>query len=375
MSAAQYSIYLCDPFGVRLGDASGFTKLQYTRVVNDVGALKLWLPADFDTNLIRIPDGRIEVWRRLPGSSREYLDTDTVWLIKAIQWDRDDTGNVSLLVEATTPLQILKERFVDGPIISVVSQIAAGASDDQIKIVAFQNGIGTNATYTYSAADQGDGGRIGAYVSVENLRGLGASLPRWDTAWQKLLTVMQTIAGASTQSGVYLAFDIVAPTPNTLELRTYTQQRGVDHRYPNGINPIIFGGQLSNAGQATLRLDYSKEITYVSAVLQGIIAGYFWDNTRIDVSPFGRRMAYVVTQADPATLNDVAAWAVRYGRARNVYQGRILSTPNTLYGLHWGWGDFVTVQDFGQSFDCRVEAVSVSVDDNKETITAIVKSD
>ena len=372
---AATSVYLCDPFGVRLADASNFVKLQYTRVVNDVGALKLWLPADFDMNLIRIPDGRIEVWRRLPGSSREYLDTETVWLIKAMQWDRDNKGAVSLLVEATTPMQILKERFADGPIDSLVSPIPAGTADDQIKIMAFLNGIGTSGTYTFGGADQGNGIRIGSYVSVAPFESAGVSLPQWDTAWKYLLPMMQTIAASSTANGTYVAFDIVAPTVNTLELRTYTQQRGVDHRYPNGQNPVLFGGEFSNVGQATLRLDYGKEITYCSAVISGIIAGYFWENTRIDVSPFGRRMAYVPTQVQSATLGDYAAAVVRSNRARLVYRGRLISTPDTCYGVHWNWGDFVTVQDFGHSFDCRIEAVTVTVEKSQEKIDAIAKSD
>src|SRR5262245_55371658 len=116
---SQYSCYVSDPFGTRLGDASSFVSLKYSRVVNDIGTSIIVLPVGgpkgFDLNLLRIPDGRLEIWRRLPGSSREYLDTETTWLMKKVTYDRDDRGRTTVAIEADTPLCLLREpgRFVD----------------------------------------------------------------------------------------------------------------------------------------------------------------------------------------------------------------------------------------------------------------------
>ena len=105
---ASYSIYLCDPGGTRIADAGNFISLQYSRVVNDVSTLTLELPSTFNTQLIRIPDGRIEVWRRIDGGV-EYLDTGITWLIKKLDFRRDAQGLVTIIVEADTPLSILRE--------------------------------------------------------------------------------------------------------------------------------------------------------------------------------------------------------------------------------------------------------------------------
>lgn len=385
MTRAGYSIYLDDPFGVRLGDASNFVKLQYTRVVNDVGTLKLWLPADFDTNLIRIPDGRIEVWRRLPGTSREYLDTETVWLIKAMQWDRDDNGNVVLLIEADTPLSIFRDpgRIFDFPVTQGSADLN-DSPDNMIKQAARNNASASLAYFT----DTGTTRDLLAFLSIDPDVSQGGTSFEVKCALKPVLNTMQDIAKAAPQrNGVYIAFDIVAPSANAvngiqpLVFRTYIQQRGVDHRFPNGINPVIVGGELGNVGQATLRLDYRKEITFARAGGAGQALGQVFgsgsDLTRIGASPWGRRETYVQNTQETSTtaLDALAQAVVRGGRPRALYRGRLLSVPGCQYGLHWSWGDYVTVQDFGQSFDARVEAVTVTVEKGQEKIDAWVRND
>src|SRR5262245_25697899 len=127
-----YSVYLDDPFGTRLADASKFLTLSYTRVVNDIGSLTLVLPGNFPTQYIRIPDRRIEVWRALD-SGREYLETGTIWLIKKVTQKLDRRGLQTIILEATTPLSILREpgRFVNYAAGSAQASYSAASADNQ----------------------------------------------------------------------------------------------------------------------------------------------------------------------------------------------------------------------------------------------------
>lgn len=380
MSASQFSVFLCDPFGVRLADASNFVKLQYTRVVNDVGALKIWLPASFDTRLIRIPDGRIEVWRSIPGTVNEVLETETTWLIKALEYDRDREGNVVILVEADSPLAVCRERISDYPATSGQNE-ANDAADNVLKQL-FKYNCGENVTGTsiFPAGEPVTARNVSALISVPPELSQGPTIRR-SYAFKNVLLIMQDVAQASADAGVYVAFDIVAPLPHTLEFRTYLYQRGVDHRFPGGVNPVIFGADFGNVGESVMRLDYRKEVTFARGGGAGQafnrIFGSAWDIVRINASPFGRREAFVqATQETTVTgCNNAAAASVRGGRPRLTYKGRILDTPETRYGVHWAWGDVVTVQDFGQQFDCRVDAVTVTIDDDEETIDAWVRND
>ncbi len=352
-----YSVYLDDAFGNRLADASTFLLLEYSRVVNAASTLKLTLPGSFNTQMLINPDGRIEVWRKLD-SGREYLDTNVVWLIKKIDQKIDGSGLQTIVVEADTPLSILREpgRFVNYVTGSSTSTYAAAPADNQIKEVARDN-IGVDAASTRN---------ISQYISIDPNLSLGASVAK-SFAWRECLKVMQEFADASTTAGTYVAFDIEADTPTTLVFRTFTQQRGVDHRFPNGVNPVLISPEMGNLGETLLSVDYRNEITYVQAGGKGDgqqrLLASAQDLARQGVSPFGLR-EYFKDATQYATTTGLSAEAdsiLRSGRARTIFQGRLIDTPDSRYGVDWGWGDYVTAQAFGQLIDCRIDAVSVSV--------------
>lgn len=370
-----YSIYLCDPFGLRLGDASNFLWMKLSRVANDIGTAIIGLPyrvrgRPFDMSLIR-KDGRLEIWRRIPGTARETLFTDTTWIVKHIEVDRDDDGRETIIVEADTPLCILREpgRFVNYDADSANSTVT-DALDDAIKFVARTN-IGASASSSRN---------LSAYISIAPDLGLAPSDSK-SFAWRDCLKVMQELANASAQQGAYLAFDIIAPSPDTLEFRTYITQRGTNHRFPSGLNPVIIGPEFGNMGACNYAEDWREEITYVKAGGRGDGAARLTDtaqdDSRIGESPFGLREKFVqATQYDSATgLQAEAEAAIRNGRKRRLFRGKILDVPDTRYGVHWQWGDFVTVQAFGQSFDARIDAIEVTVEKGRETINAWVRGD
>lgn len=368
---ATYSVYLDDMFGTRLADASNFLFLEYSRVVNNWSTLTLVLPGDFPTQYIIVPDGRIEVWRKLD-SRREYLDTDTVWLIKKVDQVLDAEGKQTIIIEADTPLCILREpgRFVNYVAGSAQAQYAAAPADNQIKQVAREN-IGTSATGNRN---------ISSLISIDGNLSLGASVAK-SFAWRDCLKVMQEFADASTTAGTYVAFDIVADTPSSLTLRTFAQQRGVDHRFPNGINPVLISPEMGNLGETRMSIDYRGEITYVLAGGKGEGAARLTasaqDATRQGASPFGLREAFQdATQYDSATgLASEAQVQLRTGRARTLFQGRLIDTPDSRYGVDWAWGDYVTAQAFGRLIDCRIDAITVSVQGSKESIDAWLRAD
>lgn len=378
MAGAAYSVYLCDPFGVRLADASNFVSLRYSRVVNDIGTATLVLPGTFGTQSIRAPDGRLEIWRRQPDSSREYLDTETVWLIKRVARELDDRGRATIIIEADTPLCILKEpgRFADYFTADFPSSEPAVTDtpwDDAIKYVvriSIGPDEGTNGFYR----------DISRYVTTAPNVSQAPTGSKTFT-WRACLKVMQEMADASAIDGTYLAFDIVAPTPTTLEFRTYAGQRGVDHRFPNGFNPVIIGPEFGNMGECSLTTDWRNEVTFVMAGGRGELTGRHiktaQDTTRIGASPFGLREKFVsfTNYTEIAGLQEEANAALRNGRPKTIFKGRILDVPDTRYGVHWGWGDYITVQAFGQSFDARIDAIEVSVGRGKESINAWIRGD
>lgn len=400
MTTAQYSIYICDPFGQRLrvltqaqnsvktyyiasyvaapsartGDAGFFTSLKYSRVVNDVSTLTLVLPGTFDPSILRIPDGRIEVWRRLP-SGREYLDTDTIWLIKAVEYTRSDKGEKAITVEADTPMGLLDARVnyaFDAEYLNTI--ITAGIADDMIRDIAVK-AIGV------TGAGFGTNRSLEGYVNFPNVTLNSSATLSKSFGWRNTLKTLQEIAEASTQAGVYMAFDIVAPTPDTLEFRTYTQQRGVDHRFPSGQNPVLLSPDFGNLAETKLRIDHRDVKSKIFCGGKGNgrykTLGEAQDLDLIGASPFGYREAFVEysNSSDTTTLNNEASGELRTRRPRITFRGKIVPTEDTQYGVHWSWGDYVTAQDFGRSLDSRIDAITVTVEGGKESVDAYIKAE
>ena len=56
--------------------------------------------------------------------------------------------------------------------------------------------------------------------------------------------------------------------------------------------------------------------------------------------------------------------------------GDIEPTSGLLYGINWNWGDLVTAQVDGESFDAHLRAVSITIDrEQGERVRAFVRAE
>jgi hypothetical protein len=196
--------------------------------------------------------------------------------------------------------------------------------------------------------------------------------------WQNVNDVLKEISDASIQIGTPIFFDVVDGDSGVLEFRTYRDYRGADRR-TSGEVPLIIGPDFGNAGASSLSEDWANEVSYAYSMATGVgdarLYGTASDDTVIGSSPFGRRefIADAGQYTSSTALVNEAKAALRAGRAVRNFEIKIISTPNTLYGVHWKWGDYLTGQIKGQTFDCRVQAVSVTVDAGKETVDGYLR--
>ena len=67
--------------------------------------------------------------------------------------------------------------------------------------------------------------------------------------------------------------------------------------------------------------------------------------------------------------------AVRAGRPRLVFSGKIQQTRGSQLGVDWDWGDYVTAQEFGYILDARVDALTVRATPRSEEIDAVIRTE
>lgn len=348
--------------------AAGVLSFAYARGVNTVGSLTLTLPPTIPLSYLQ-RDGRILVYRSVPGVP-PALDMDAVWFIVSVTRRLSDSGEQSVEVKAVDAVDLLRRRIVAYAAGSSQA-VKSAAADNLIKAIVREN-LSTSAAV---AARQ-------LPTSLFRVAGDLGQAPTIAKAFSRrnVLEVCKDVADAATQAGTYTAFDVVW-AGDVLEFRTYTQWRGVDHRFPGGLNPVILSPDTGSLTSVEYGTDYSDEITYAYVGGQGEesarAVGEATDAVRATLSPFARIESWGQNNnsADSAALTDDADAAVRAGRPRVLFEGRVnADAPGATYGRDYGFGDVVTAQAFGVNVDCRIDAVSVSVGPDRESISIVARS-
>ena len=361
---AGYEVVITDPFGADLLRPRDWQSLSYVRVENDYGPLTLRLPSHYARESLP-KDGAVEVWRD------GRLEVETVWLMR--DWVKVEHGrNWQWELTAYDLNHLLTGRTVDYPADSSQSK-KTDQADDMMKAIVRENF--TTATDTTRL--------INTYFSVEADTSLAQSVTK-AFANRPMLNVLKDLAQISFQKGTYLVFDTVAKSLSTqprYEFRTYVNQRGQDLR--TGQRFALVGPEYGNVTGARVEESAVDEVTRVIAGGQGTGAartyGRATESDRLNDSPFALREMFInASQVDLTSgeLQDEARAWLKQRRAVKRFTGTLISTPGFAYGLDWGWGDRLSAQVYGDVFDCRVSALSVSVTQEEgETVSATLKGE
>lgn len=369
------TLRFADPFGVPLTEVAtygtpageGRSTVPLDVVLNcspgGVGVLETTLPLSFNPSFL-MEDGRIGIARAINGRP-PYLDNGAIFLIRYL-----DFGPNSIFVRAYHATNLLDRRIIAYAAGSSYATKAATFADDQIKAFVDQNmlagivGADRDGVETY--AD------VSAYLTKQANLSQGASVAK-SGARRRLLDVATDLAQASTTTGTYLTFEIIAPTESTLELRTYATQRGVDRRVGNtvGNTPLVLSSLRGNLIDAHLIIDYTESASFIVAGGQGEetnrLIGTAFDQARAGGSPFGRieRFRDAANVGTQAAVDDEADTQLRAARPTILLTGELVETPAFTRGVDFDLGDMATAEhpQSGQQFDVRLDMI-------RETITS-----
>lgn len=378
MTNIPYEIYIADSYGRLLApntigqgntNPNTITSLSITRTTNDIGTLVVTYGKRLDPRLLSI-DNLLLVYRMTSAGSR--LITDTAWIIRRIRFSLSSDGVETTEITAYSGNYLLTTRgiaYYSGSAQASRNQVFA---DDMIKSVVAQN-IGGSAT---------DAARnVASFVVAGNNSAAGTLSKSF--AWRNsVLSVCQEIANDSAINGTYVAFDVTMPTIGTWLLQTFTGQRAIDRRVPGGKSPLLVGPEFGNVAEVEIAYDQTETATFAYALGQDIgvrrqVGSYATSGTAY--SQYGRREVMVDARYTPSLSFDFLTGEARAAlwerRPKQIMRARILDTPTCRYGIEWSWGDYVTVQAFGQSIDARIDAVSIRVEGGMESIVAWAKTE
>lgn len=370
MSDITHQLYLYNPVGdlLTILPDGQFAALTYGLKENEPGILELTLPSTFDTSLLMV-DGIIEIYRSIGGGPMS-LEGNTAWFIRKPAWLSDKDGVEFINVRAHSALDIAGRRIV---------AYYAGTSYTEKVTIKWDNLLREIMRENYGSLATDAARNLSPWFTIETDRSEGTVVTR-SAAWREVLKVLQDIVAEVKNGGTYASFDVVRTAPATFEFRVFLGARGMDHS-ATSTAPVIVSREHHNLSQPNLEFDWEGEHNFIYGLGQGQnsnrILQTAQDDARIKISPFNRQ-EFNRDARQTETAGSVLAEAVtalEEFRPKVTFTGFITQTEGSLYGVHWAWGDIVTAEYKGRSFDCHLEAVTVSIGDKgQEVVEGFLRS-
>lgn len=337
--------------GVRKGVVQAFNSLEYIKTQNTIGSLVVNLPR----GLLQYDEFSVgdifEVWREKHGTLE--LQNETAYFLQNWEFWTDGDGAEYIRLTAFDANWLLDTAIVLRYAGSTYADMT-DYPDDMMKAVV-DNELGASATPSTRV-------KVGC---APDLSAGGDQISK-AFAYRNVLTVIQEIAEAANENGVWLGFDVVRTAPGTFEFRTYTTCRGQDHGRASG-DPRLVGRQYGNLSEATFGSYHADERNYIFVAGQGEgaarVTSVRSNTSRIGASKWNRREYFKDSRDDSTTakLSADGDAALDEFRPRQVLTGTLHDTPGMQYNIHYQFGDILSVEAFGYFVDCHVGSVRVKV--------------
>lgn len=350
-NGTSWQIQLLRDDGTRLKIIDTAGPFRMTTIANNVGSFSLLLPQGFDKTLIA-RDRRIQFWRRPAGGSM-YLEFQG--LIRKIITSADENGNITRIIEGPSLEYLLAGRVVNGAPGTTTAAGNLPVDNFVKKVVAEQLGWKASTGRQISS-------------SVFSIQNATSSAPYAfkNFGWRNVMDVTRELCDAARQFGTETYFSMVPTGEKTFEFRTTIGQPGADRTGAG--NGLIFGQEYGNLQRPQLIEDWTDEANYAYAVDPAWVVTTAADS-RGAASLFALRETTV-----RGVLADARARAVAV-RPALTFTGQLLSTPRSIYGLDWRFGDKVTITFDGRQFSATVRSATITVDENGyETIDTLVEA-
>lgn len=336
----------------QVGVLQDLADLYVVRTENTIGSMKLTFPRRFRRPTDFRPGHYLELWREKGGILSVFAET--AYFVQ--DWEfYSQNGEELVDVYAKDLNMLLETRIVNANTGSDNSELT-GKADDLMKAVV-RNELGINA----SADRQIPGLTVQADV------GQSAEITL-EVARSTVLDVLIDMANAAREKGIYTSFDIVRTGVGKFEFRTYTGQRGADHRRTSGDVRLV-GENYGNLENPRYGIYHGDEWNFVYCGGKGEgddrVIKTASDEARIGNGyPYNRKEHWhdARNQENDDGVQTEAESALAEGKPKTILTGNLIDTPGMMYGRDYQFGDVVSAEAFGQSVDCHVSSVAIRYD-------------
>ena len=366
---AVYQIVLYDDVGTRLAIIDDYRSMQYQKKINDGGFFSLFMDYNDPKRELFEVDGIIEIKRKIPGRLDWY--TDFIGHCEDFNTRLFSNANYQFNVVGTGQNGLLARR-----IIAFDETTAYAAKNDASETVMkeyVKENIGSDATTANTRF--ADGRIISGGTNLFSVQADAGNGITWqgDRSGKNLLEVLNEIARFSE-----IDFDVESNTAiGNYIFKTFVNQLGDDRTITGldsstGLNaagnaPHIFSPERSNVQESSLSERHRKEANRVFAYGKG--AGttrnirYRENTTAQSESALNIRevMRGASSQDSNTQLDDFADEWLEKLKTVEKFDFEPLDIPSSLYGVHYNFGDKITVKVGDVQANKRIVAVTINL--------------
>jgi hypothetical protein len=373
-----YTIKFWDAPGTTLlAEIGDWSTLEGARIANEMGVTSIVIPGYYPSDIVERLFGFVTFERAL-GNSAPTLLWDQCY--QRVAWDYTFDGEERLWRVTCVDGNIIpKKTVVDYPEGDPKAEVQDMA-DDLMKDVMTNNRVSATDT-TRNTTLLTVQAKVGAAYTV-----------RKAFSENNALSLFQTLAQESSDNGTPLYFDTICKTPPnngtppTFEFRTYTGQRGADHRNPSGAQgPIQIGPDYGNLDKGALSYNGLESASRAIVGGRGNGASRIFkrsNNAAMQaLSPLGLWEAY----RDQTDVREASADAILQGRAdamvnsmrpKRSMSGKLVQNEGLLFGVNIGFGDFLTPSVDGRGMDAHLDAIYLKATrDESEQLDITLRSE
>jgi len=331
--------------------------IMISRAVNDVGYCTLTIPKlhylDRVNSLDQFTiDNIVTVWRK-PALEFNVAKLEFVGFIRKRAEFENENGEffgvgIFDLKYLLSGREVISQLTTEG---STGATIMSDYLDDMMKAIVIDTMDSDAAT-----------ARQWPYFSVAPDVGAVAS-HYYNIGHANVLDALQDIADLAATNGTDLFFDVTYKNPTSLEFRTFVDQPGTDCTIGNKSQFADWWGNIANP---IMEEDYSEEFNSVYAWGAGnpghqdLASGTDSDRTGRSIWALREYSFHAGNVRSGEGLDAIRKTELRRGRPRLSFTCNLLDTfENSVYGVHWGFGDKVGVIFNSRRYEGIVRGVDI----------------
>lgn len=351
---AKYNLWFCEADGRRIAPIHDALSIDYTKIVGDVGMLKIDIPLTYQPYHSFIKAGRqIHVYRN------GYLET--IGIIDG--WDNSEDSSTISCSDGHLYLKKYIIAYYEGS-----TQALKNMEADKMMREIVDENLLSDTDYSGGTTLRD----LSSIISIDtNIADVGTVL-EGDFAFQNVLDTLQDIQSASRSDGNEVFFGMYPKADGTFLFRTFTGQPGNDRTNPS--TALFFSYELNNLVNPNFSARYngSANVVYAGGQGHGSLR-----TVQTATNPYlkdsvsrSEKFVQAMTATTSAGVLDIANQELAKSRQKFMFTGSIIPTERTPYGNGYGWnlGDKIYVRYQGLQYTAMIRAIFVSVKGNEEKV-------